>query len=755
VGLVALGLTQSSIFAQVAPSLGRAAEFAMLGNSAVTGSAGSGSTVNGSVGSFPTASVTNFPPSTVTAGFTLHTTANATVQGAQADARTAYNFLAAQGGTAINNNLSTNGVLSPGVYSVAAGDLPASATMTLNGSGIFIFNVTSTLTMNVGSAIIGTANPCNVYWRVGTSATLNGTSFMGTVLTDASITVGSGNVVGRLLSGLGATGASTLSVGGNTIGGCSDPLLAPVVTKAFNATSIVAGATSQLTISLNNPNLSSITLNAALTDSLPSGVLVAVIPGVSTTCGGVASATAGGSTVSLASGSILSPGVCTISVNVTAAVPGTYLNTIAIGALQTSGGNNAVPATASLLVTCPVITLAPLTLPNGTVGVAYAQTITGSGGTAPYTFTVSAGTLPAGLTLTSAGVLAGTPTTVGSSSVTIRGADVNNCAATIVATIVIAAAPVTPPGCPVLTLAPSPLPGGTVGVAYSQVITGNGGTAPYTFGVTAGALPAGLTLTAAGLLAGTPTTAGSVTFTIRGTDALGCFVEVISTVVIAAAPVTPPGCPVITIAPPTLPGGTVGVAYSQAITGSGGTAPYTFGVTVGTLPAGLTLTAAGLLAGTPTTPGTVTFTIRGTDALGCFADVVRTVVVVAAPVTPPVCPVVTLSPATIGNGLVGQAWSQTLTASGGTAPYTFGLVSGALPTGVTLTTVGGLGLLSGTSTTNGSYAFTIRATDSLGCLAERAYVVAITTAVPTMPEMFLALLAVLLATVGYVHLRRQ
>ena len=81
-----------------------------------------------------------------------------------------------------------------------------------------------------------------------------------------------------------------------------------------------------------------------------------------------------------------------------------------------------------------------------------------------------------------------------------------------------------------------------------------------------------------------------------------------------------PGCPVITLSPPTLPPGTVGVAYTQTITASGGTAPYTFAVISGTLPAGLTLTAGGVLSGTPTTPGSSTVTIRGTDANGCFAE---------------------------------------------------------------------------------------------------------------------------------------
>ena len=75
--------------------------------------------------------------------------------------------------------------------------------------------------MNVNSVVAGTANPCNIYWRVGTSATLNGVTMLGTVIADASITLGPGNLVGRALAGTGATGAVTMPVGGNTIGGCS------------------------------------------------------------------------------------------------------------------------------------------------------------------------------------------------------------------------------------------------------------------------------------------------------------------------------------------------------------------------------------------------------------------------------------------------------------------------------------------------------------------------------------------------------
>src|ERR1035437_4245159 len=220
VGFVALLLVSAPALAQVAPNLGTARQFGVLGNSAGTGSSGSGTLVNGDVGSYPTPTINNFPPSRTVAPFTVHYSADAVVQQAHTDAKTAYDFLAAQSGSVLNDNLNTNGVIGPGVYRLGAADLAASTTLTLNGSGIFIFNVASTLTMNGSSVVTGSANPCNVYWRVGTSATLNGTAFIGTVIADASITVGGGIVSGSVLAGTGATGAVTMpGAGGTTIGG--------------------------------------------------------------------------------------------------------------------------------------------------------------------------------------------------------------------------------------------------------------------------------------------------------------------------------------------------------------------------------------------------------------------------------------------------------------------------------------------------------------------------------------------------------
>jgi len=212
------------VLAQTAPPPGLWQQFGALGNSGVTGSTGSGTVVNGDVGSSPTPSITNFPPSTVAVPFTLHLTNDLAVQQAHTSALAAYNFLAAQGpGTVLPAQLDGQ-VLTSGIYSFSGGaaDLAALGTLTLNGGGVFVFQVDSALTANVGSNVIGTADPCNVYWRIGTSATLDGVSFRGTVIADASISVGAGNVTGRVLAGTGATGAVTMSgSGGNTIGGCA------------------------------------------------------------------------------------------------------------------------------------------------------------------------------------------------------------------------------------------------------------------------------------------------------------------------------------------------------------------------------------------------------------------------------------------------------------------------------------------------------------------------------------------------------
>ncbi len=379
---------------------------------------------------------------------------------------------------------------------------------------------------------------------------------------------------------------------------------------------------------------------------------------------------------------------------------------------------------------CPVIALAPSTLPGGTVAMAYSQTISASGGVAPITFSITSGSLPGGLTLSSGGEIAGTATTAGTFTFNIRAADANGCFGNQSYNIVIAAAPPPPPVCPAITLAPATLPSGTVAVAYNEIITASGGAAPITFGVISGSLPGGLTLTPGGTVSGTATTSGTFTFMVRATDANGCFGDLSYTIVIAAAPPPPPGCPAIMLAPATLPAGMVAVAYHETISATGGTAPYSFGIASGTPPAGLSLSPAGLLSGTPSLGGLAGFTIRGTDANGCFADLPYILLIGIAPPPPPGCPVVTLAPATLPNGMVAVAYHQALVASGGAAPYSFGIIAGGLPAGLSLSAMGVLG---GTPAAGGSTSFTVRATDANGCFADRPYLLLSIAAPPPPP----------------------
>jgi hypothetical protein len=115
-------------------------------------------------------------------------------------------------------------------------------------------------------------------------------------------------------------------------------------------------------------------------------------------------------------------------------------------------------------------------------------------------------------------------------------------------------------------------------------------------------------------------------------------------------------------------------------------------------------------------------------------------------------PAITIAPSTVPNGAVGGPYNQTFTASGGTGPFSFALSLGALPPGLTLTQAG---VLSGTLTTPGTFSFSVRATDANGFNTDRAFTMSIATGVPTLPGMFVVVLALGLAGVGYVRLRRR
>ena len=293
-------------------------------------------------------------------------------------------------------------------------------------------------------------------------------------------------------------------------------------------------------------------------------------------------------------------------------------NSILAGAPEDNIGVNLKQGSAYVFLLCPVITLNPATLPNGTVGETFNQTLNASGGGEPYTFTVTAGTLPNGLALNStSGLISGVPASSGTSNFTIMATDANGCAGSRAYAIVVNNA------CSGITVIPvnANLPTGTAGQPYSQTFGAGGGVTPYTFSISEGVLPAGLSLASGGALTGAPTITGTFNFTVQATDASSCTGSRAYTLLINAA------CPAITINPNTLPAGMIGMAYDQTLTGSGGLAPYNFTVVAGALPNGVSLSAAGVLSGTPALFGSFSFTIKAADANGCMGTQAYTLVI--------------------------------------------------------------------------------------------------------------------------------
>ncbi|WP_288193909.1 autotransporter domain-containing protein [uncultured Phyllobacterium sp.] len=185
---------------------------------------------------------------------------------------------------------------------------------------------------------------------------------------------------------------------------------------------------------------------------------------------------------------------------------------------------------------------------------------------------------------------------------------------------------------PTMTLSPAgSLPDASSGSVYSQTFSAGGGTAPYTFSIAAGSLPNGMTLNAAtGALTGTPTVSGTFPFSVRATDSStgpGAPFSVTNSYILVVRPAG-----IISLAPSTFPSGKGGVNYLQTMTASGGTAPYSFAITSGSLPNGMTLSSAGVLSGAPDAAGTYNFTVTATDSQSFTLQAYMLVINQAAPV---------------------------------------------------------------------------------------------------------------------------
>lgn len=588
---------------------------------------------------------------------------------------------------AYSSTLTASNGTPPYTFSLANGTLPPGLTLAANGNvsgtptagGLFQF------TVRVTDAVLGTATS-----TVPVFIASNGVAITTLTLPPAR----QNQAYAAVLQAAGGTAPYSFQVSSGTVPAgltlSSSGLLSGTPTQTSSSLFQVrvtdgTGASSFVTYDFNVNN-SNIVLNSA---APPAGQL-----GTAYTYNLVTSGASGTVTYSLASGS-LPPGLTlsgTGAITGSPAEAGTYLFKV----LATDSGGNIATFSQVITVASAQLSFGTVQLPDLIFGVPYSATLTGQGGLPPYSYSIASGSLPPGLTLSPSGTLSGTATSLGTYSVTFRITDNNGTTSTLTRTITVNATA----GLAITNLA---LPTARRGSAYTATIIATGGTPPYTYSLTSGTLPAGLTLSNSGLITGAPTQEGSNVFTVRAQDAAGGSTTRTLTLTVTSGS--------LNITNDTLPNGVLSTAYNVTLTPTGGIAPYSFTLTSGTLPPGLALSPTGVLSGTPNTAGTYPVLIGVSDANGAQFQKPFTILVNATGLgfTTPTLPTL----------FVGQNYRVALAASGGQSPYTYSVAAGTLPAGLTLTSAG---VLSGIPTSAGQATVTLRVTDALGASSSNAVV---------------------------------
>jgi large repetitive protein len=372
--------------------------------------------------------------------------------------------------------------------------------------------------------------------------------------------------------------------------------------------------------------------------------------------------------------------------------------------------------------------------PRGLVGTPYSVQLVARGSCEPFLrFTVVSGALPPGLSLSSRGLISGTPTTSGHWRFRVRAQDLRAadggpdwCTSSdqVDGDFVIGV----DPGIVITTESAGP---GTVGAVYNltlsarmmvaanQLTTPSGcapgapvtSFCPLTWSIAQGQLPPRLTLNpVSGLIWGTPNVEGSASFVVRAalddgrTATKSLTITVRKPVSIdARKPVGAPGAPTRW---------EVGVPFAAKLSATGGTNTYSWSLTAGALPRGLSLADDGRIVGTPRTAGRFRATIQVTDGEGRTAG---------RPVDFRVVPRLAISTHRLPPGRVGRPYRATLATSGGLAPKRWRIADEALPRGLHFDRA--RGALAGTPTRSGRYRIAFQATDAIGATATRTLVI--------------------------------
>ena len=589
-----------------------------------------------------------------------------------------------------SQTLTETGGTAPSTWSISTGILPTG--LTLNGTtGVISGTVNTAAVSETFTVKITDAN--NVSATKSLTITVNAAPSV----TTASLATATDTQT-TYSQTLAATGGTTPYAWTVTTGSLPSGLVLNASTGVINGTVGASATTQTFTVTVTDADGVTATKSLTITvNAAPSVTTTSLATATNTETGYSQTLAATGGTAPLGTWSV-SSGVLPTGLTLNA-TSGVISGTVGAGAVTETftvkiSDANSVAATKSLTITvnaAPVVTTA--SLPGATLNGTYSQTLAASGGTTPKTWAVTTGSLPAGLNLVSStGVISGT---VGASATTqtftVTVTDANAVTAIKSLTITINAAP----SVTTTTLATAT----DNQTTYSQTLVGSGGTTPYAWTVTTGALPSGLVLgSATGIINGTVgASATTQTFTVTLTDADGVTATKSLTITVNAAPV---------VTTSSLAAATQNeTGYSQTLTESGGTAPITWSISTGSLPTGLTLTAStGAISGTVGASATSqTFTVKATDANSVAATQSLTITVAVAP---------SVSTTTLATATQNQTtYSQTLTSTGGTAPITWSISSGSLPTGLVLNASTGVinGTVGASATTQ---TFTVKATDA-------------------------------------------
>jgi hypothetical protein len=359
---------------------------------------------------------------------------------------------------------------------------------------------------------------------------------------------------------------------------------------------------------------------------------------------------------------------------------------------------------------CNGIQITTTNLPDGQANSYYNIQLQASSCNGNFNWSLNSGTLPPGLTLYSGGPLNGTPSASGTYyfSVHVSDGSGNSTNQSFSLFIGVGSGP--------LQIATTALPNGLVSNFYSQPLNASGGQSPYSWSLTPGslALPAGVSLSAGGIVSGTPATAaiGTNYFSVRVTDNLASTADQLLFLAIY---------PALTMATNALPNGTVGTPYNAQILVSGGNANYGYSYNVsGALPPGLNVSSGAVtssnelfvITGTPTNSGAFPFTFQAYDLdfNGVQYNFSITILISTLQITT----------ASLSNATVGVTYSNQLQASGGTTPYTWTIANGSqpLPPALALSTSG---VISGVPAASGTNSFIVRLTDNNSLTVTRAF----------------------------------